>query len=146
MTEGESVFDVNKLINALDNDDNERFMTLNKQIIQKEKNDVLQKLQLEREDLKTLHKKLKQYRYVDDLADLKYGSYIRWMRLTDPENLYLTNGGIVVDINIYDTGVQIKCKNNYNRFFNIKIDECIIFQKLSQQELILLQIMEALNK
>jgi len=146
MTEGEQVFDVDKLINALDNEDNERFMSLNKQIIQKEKNDILQKLQLERDDLKILHRKLKDYRYVDDLSDLKYGSYIRWMRLTNPDNISLTNGALVVDINIYDSGVQIKCKNNMNRFFNIKIDECIVFQKLSQQEIILLQIMEALNK
>ena len=146
MTEGEQVFDVDKLINALDNEDNERFMSLNKQIIQKEKNDILQKLQLERDDLKILHRKLKDYRYVDDLGDLKYGSYIRWIRLTNPDNISLTNGALVVDINIYDSGVQIKCKNNMNRFFNIKIDECIVFQKLSQQEIILLQIMEALNK
>lgn len=146
MTEGEQVFDVDKLINALDNEDNERFMSLNKQIIQKEKNDILQKLQLERDDLKILHRKLKDYRYVDDLSDLKYGSYIRWIRLTNPDNISLTNGALVVDINIYDSGVQIKCKNNMNRFFNIKIDECIVFQKLSQQEIILLQIMEALNK
>ena len=68
------------------------------------------------------------------------------MRLTNPDNISLTNGALVVDINIYDSGVQIKCKNNMNRFFNIKIDECIVFQKLSQQEIILLQIMEALNK
>ena len=34
MTSDDSVFDVNKLITALDNEDNERFMSLNKQIIE----------------------------------------------------------------------------------------------------------------
>tara|TARA_B100001063_G_C16634406_1_gene487540 strand:- start:383 stop:823 length:441 start_codon:yes stop_codon:yes gene_type:complete len=140
------VFDVNKLLSALDNENNERFMTMNKEKIQKIKNDMLQQLQLQSNILKQYHKKLKQYRYVDDLADLKYGCYIRWINLTNPDNLNLTNGGLIVDINFYDDGVQIKCKNNYNRFFNIKFDESMIFQKLSQQELILLQIMEALDK
>ena len=138
-------FDVNKLLSALDNEDNERFMMLNKQIIQKEKNDMLQQLQLPSEELRELHKKLKQYRYVDDLADLKYGSFIRWINLTDPENLKLTNGALVVDVNFYNDGVLIKCKNYHNRFFNVKLDNCMIFQKLSQQELLLLQIMEALK-
>ena len=146
MSEQSHVFDVNKLLTALDNEDNERFMTLNKEKIQKVKNDMLQQLQLQSNILKQYHKKLKQYRYVDDLADLKYGCYIRWINLTNPDNLKLTNGGLVVDINFYDDGVQIRCKNNYNRFFNIKLDECMIFQKMSQQELILLQIMEALDK
>ena len=140
------VFDVNKLLTALDNEDNERFMTLNKEKIQKIKNDMLQQLQLQSNILRQYHKKLKQYRYVDDLADLKYGCYIRWIKLTNPDNLNLTNGGLIIDINFYEDGVQIKCKNNYNRFFNIKFDECMIFQKMSQQELILLQIMEALEK
>ena len=65
------VFDVNKLLTALDNEDNERFMTLNKEKIQKVKNDMLQQLQLQSNILKQYHKKLKQYRYVDDLVDLK---------------------------------------------------------------------------
>ena len=139
-------FDVDKLLTALDNENNERFMTLNKEKIHKIKNDMLQQLQLQSNILKQYHKKLKQYRYVDDLADLKYGSYIRWINLTNPDNLNLTNGGLVIDIYFYQDGVQIKCKNNYNRFFNIKFDECMIFQKMSQQEQILLQIMEALEK
>ena len=139
-------FDVNKLLSALDNEENERFMTLNKEKIQGTKNTMLQKLQLSSENLKSFHKKLRQYRYVDDLADLKYGSYIRWVKLTDPDNLKLTNGGLVMDVNFFKDGIQIRCRNNYNRFFNIKLDECMIFQKMSQQELILLQIMEALNK
>jgi hypothetical protein len=138
--------DVNKLLLALDNDDNENFLKLNKELIQKYKNDVLQKLQLKREELKDLHKKLKKYRYIDELSDIKYGSFIRWMNIKDSSNLFLTNGCIVTDINFYDDGVQIKCKNFKNQFFSIKYDECLIFQKLTQQEEIILNIIEELKK
>jgi hypothetical protein len=138
--------DVNKLLLALDNDDNENFLKLNKELIQKYKNDVLQKLQLKREELKDLHKKLKKYRYIDDLSDIKYGSFIRWINIKDSSNLFLTNGCIITDINFYDDGVQIKCKNFKNQFFSIKYDECLIFQKLTQQEEIILNIIEELKK
>lgn len=146
MTNNEDEFDVNKLLTAIDNDDNENFLKLNKQLIQKYKNNILQQLQLSSETLKTYHKKLKHYRYVEELTDIKYGNYIRWINIKNPENLYLTNGGLIMDVNFFNDGVQIKCKNNRNRFFNIKFDECVIFQKLTDQERILLEIMENLRK
>lgn len=139
-------FDVNKLLLALDNDDNENFLKLNKELIQKYKNDILQKLQLKRDELKILHKKLKNYRYIDELSDIKYGSFIRWINIKDTSKIFLTNGGIITDINFYNDGVQIKCKNFRNIFFSIKFDECLIFQKLTQQELIILNIIEELKK
>jgi hypothetical protein len=146
MTNHPNEFDVNKLLSAIDNDDNENFLKLNKQLIQKYKNNILQQLQLSSEILKTYHKKLKHYRYVEELTDIKYGNYIRWINIKNPENLYLTNGGLIMDVNFFNDGVQIKCKNNRNRFFNIKFDECVIFQKLTDQERILLEIMENLRK
>ena len=146
MTNNEDEFDVNKLLTAIDNDDNENFLKLNKQLIQKYKNNILQQLQLSSETLKTYHKKLKHYRYVEELTDIKYGNYIRWINIKNPENLHLTNGGLIMDVIFFNDGVQIKCKNNQNRFFNIKFDECVIFQKLTDQERILLEIMENLRK
>lgn len=142
-----NTFDVNKLLSAVDNEENEKFMSLNRELIQKYKNDILQSIQLKGDTLKTYHKKLKHYRFVDDLSDIKYGSFIRWINIKnpDPALLKLTNGGIVTDVKFYETCVQIQCKNNFNRFFTIKFDECIIFQKITQQESIILQIMEALK-
>lgn len=139
-------FNVDKLLNALDNEDNENFLKLNKELIQKYKNDILQKLQLSRETLKEFHKKLKNYRYVEDLADIKYGSFIRWINIKNIHDIKLTNGGVIIDVLFYPTGVQIKCKSFNNNFFSIKFDECLIFQKLTQQESILLNIMDMLKK
>lgn len=138
--------DIDCLLKALDNENNQDIIHLNKQKIQSMKNDILQKLQLTREELKTIHKKLKHYRYVTDLIDLKEGTYIRWIKLTNPDNIYLTNGGIVIHTKITENGVQVVCKNNYNRIFQIKFDECLIFQKLTNQELVILDVMEHLEK
>ena len=109
------------------------------------KNDMLQKLQLPKETLKTYHKKLKDYRYVGELHEIRYGAYIRWINLKNIDNIRLTNGGIICDIQVTNTGLWIKCKNNMNRFFQLKLDECLIFQKLSDQERILLKALDYLQ-
>lgn len=138
-------FTIDKLLETINKDDID-LEQLNKNKIQKIKNDMLQQLQLPRETLKTIHKKLKNYRYVSDLADLKYGAFIRWIPLSNPEKIKLTNGGIVVDIKIFQTGIQIVCKNNFNRIFQLKLDECLLFQKLTNQEQYLLTILHHLTK
>ena len=45
-----------------------------------------------------------------------------------------------------DEGAQLQIKNFKNRFFNIKFDEVIIFQKLSSQEQIILKVLDYLEK
>jgi hypothetical protein len=141
----ESNFNIDKLLKAMDNEQNESILSYNKQEIQKIKNDVLQQLQLPRNQLIEYHNKLKTYRYVSDLADLKYGNFIRWISLKNPDRINLTNGSLIVDIKFLNEGVNILCKNYANRVFQIRFDECLIFQKLSDQEQILLDIMEHLQ-
>lgn len=123
---------------ALDNENNEGIQKYNTNLIKKIKNDYLQKLLLPREKLLDLHAKLKGYRYVDDLSDIQYGRYIRWINLKDPKNIKLSTGGIIIDIKILASGIHVVCKNNMNKKFQIKIDECFIFQKLTDQEKIIL--------
>ena len=130
---------------ALDNENNTSIMNLTTNKIKALKNDYLQKLQLSREQLKIFHKKLKDYRYVDDLTDIQSGQYIRWINLKNPENIKLTNGGLIIDIKILSSGIHVVCKNNMNRRFQIKIDENIIFQKLTDQERILMSALDYLE-
>ena len=68
--------DIENLLVALDNETNENMMDLTKSKIKEQKNDCLQRLQLEREKLKSYHNKLKEYRYCSDLSDLNFGNYI----------------------------------------------------------------------
>ena len=141
----DSTFDITDILKAVDNEGNENIMKYTRDIIHKMKNDILQQLHLPVSTLKDYHKKLKRFRYVDDLSDLNYGSYIRWINISNPEQLKLTNGGIICDIQFYDSGVQILCKNPYNRFYQIKFDNCIIFQRLTDQEEVILDVINYLN-
>ena len=141
-----SELQIDELLSALENETNVSIMKLTRAKIKQYKNDALQRLQIRGENLKIMHKKLKEYRYVGDLTDLQYGCYIRWIPLKDPSNIYLTNGGIVVDIEILKNGIHIRVKNNRNRIFQIKFDECIIFQKLTLQENIILSVLDHLDK
>ena len=138
-------FDVNKILNALENETNASIMELTRKIISSQKNNMLQRLQLPRDKLKRFHKKLKNYRYCSDLKDLQYGYYIRWIRLMNPEKIHLTNGGIVCEVKIINNEIHIVCKNNFNRLFQIKFDKCLIFQKLTKQENVILNILDYLD-
>mgnify|MGYP000993814927 FL=1 len=137
--------DINNLLQALDNNKNENIIDLDNIIIAKRKNDILQQLGLSRTQLIILQKKLKKYRYIDGLKDLQFGNYIRWMNLKNPEIIKLTNGGIICDIKELNNDIHIYCKNNINRIFQIKLSEVIIFQKLNNQENVILQAIKYLE-
>jgi hypothetical protein len=130
---------------ALENDENQSIMNLDHGKIKCIKNDVLQKLQLPREKLKQIHSSLKNYRYVDEISDLHYGSYIRWIKLIDPENIKMATGGFLCDIKILDDGVHLMCRGYANRLVQIKMNECHIFQKLNDEEQIILSVMDHLR-
>ena len=78
------------------------------QIIARRKK-VLQKLEID-------GKKLKEYRYVDELNELKTGGYVRWVNANDLTKLM--NGGFVVRVDIEKEGILIICKNNF-RFYSL---------------------------
>lgn len=137
---------VNKLLGALENETNSSIMNMTSAKIKDIKNNMLQRLQLNRTTLKTFHKKLKDYRYCSDMNDLQYGYYIRWISLKNPNYIKLTTGGIIIDIDIINNCVQIRIKNNMNRVFQIKLDENMIFQKITPQEYVILGVLDYLEK
>ena len=106
----------------------------------------MQELKLPRDDLIKFQKQLKQYRCVNNLEDLRFGSYVRWIPLKNPENIKLTNGGIVCDIKEINKDIHIKCKNRMNMMFQIKMSEIILFQKISDQEQVILKALKYLEK
>jgi hypothetical protein len=135
-----------KIAELLENEENASIIKLTHSKIKDTKNNMLQKLQLDKDTLKLFHTKLNNYRYVDELLNIRMGYYIRWINLKKTNDIKLTNGGIICDIKIIDDKVQIVCKNNMNRFMQIKLDECLIFQSISDQENILLSVMEYIVK
>ena len=136
---------IEKLLSALEDDDNAQLLELDFKKIEIDKKNILDKLELPKKQENVLLKKLRQYRYIDELPGMKYGSYVRWISLKNTENLKLTNGGIVCEMKVGDKGIVIVCKNNFNRFFQINMTETLIFQKLTEQELVLLSALEYIN-
>ena len=139
-------FNVETLLKAVNNEDNQQIMNTSFSDLKTIKNDILQQLQLAGEEMKNIHKKLKDYRYVDEIADLKFGSYVRYIPICDPENMILAKGGVLCDIIINDEGVNLTFKNFMHQHFQIKMQECLLFQKLSSEEKVLLSAIEYLNK
>jgi hypothetical protein len=137
--------DINNLMYALDNDKNEGIINLTTTKILEMNKNILKELHLDRETMLTYLKTLRGYRYVDELQDLKYGSFIRWIPITNPENIPLKYAGIICDIKITDNGVLIVCKNFMHRHYTFKMDECLIFQKLTTQEQVLLSALDHLD-
>ena len=136
--------DVNKLLYALDNDTNESIMNLTTQKIIEMNLNILKELHLEKSITLNYLKKLKGYKYIDEINELKYGSFIKWIPITDPNYLPLHYCGIICDIKITDNGVIIIAKNFMHRHYSFKMDECLVFQKLTNSEKILLNSMHQL--
>jgi len=136
--------DISSLLKALDNDNNENIMELDLDKIQKMKHNILSELDLTDDKYNSIIKSLSEYKYIDEIPDLDYGHYIRWISLKNPANIKLTNGGILCDIKVNDQ-VSLLCKNKLNHFFQIKLDECLVFQKLSEQEKIILNVINYLK-
>ena len=134
------------LLKALDNEDNTSIMKLNSQKVLEEKINMLKELDLDKETFDDLMKKLKKYRFVDELQDIRYGSYIRWINIQNIDKIKLSNGGFIIDIKIFDDGCQVICKNAYNAIMQIKLNENMVFQKLSDQEQVILSVLDYLNK
>lgn len=137
---------LDEIVQELD-DKNLLYLTSSK--IKELKNDILQKLYLSREELLLYHKKLKDYMYVDELDEIKLGSYIRWFNIKDEEhldNLKLANGGFVTDFNQGKDDILIVCKNIFGRHFSIYLNKCIIFKKISTAEKVLIRIIDYINK
>ena len=80
---------VEKLLKALDNEENEKMCQMTTQKITQMKLDILNELELSRNVLLDYMKKLKLYKYIDEMNELQYGGFIRWIPLIDPDNLYL---------------------------------------------------------
>ena len=140
--------DVEKLLKALDDDSNENLLNFTTEKMREMTLNILKELQLPKKTTMDLLQKLKDYKYVDEMNDLKYGTYIRWIPIEDPNNIYLTNGALFCEMKITDEGVFCICKNiGYNsRHFQISMDKNLIFQKLTNQELVLLSALDHLTK
>jgi hypothetical protein len=140
--------DINKLLKALDDDSNETLLNFTTDKIKEMNLNIIKELQLPRKDTLDIMNKLRDYKYVDEMNELKYGAYIRWIPIEDPTNIHLTKGALFCEMKITDDGVFCVCKNfGYNmRHFQLSMDKNLIFQRLTEQELVLLSALDHLSK
>ena len=140
--------DVNKLLKALEDETNENLLDFTSDKMREMNLKIIKELQLPRDESLSILKKLKEYKYVDEMSDLKYGTYIRWIPIENPKQIGLTKGAIFCEMKITDDGVFLICKNlGYSsKHFRISMDSNLIFQKLTDQELILLFALDHLAK
>lgn len=135
-----------ELEKALENEENDILIDMNYKKISDIKKNIINSLPIYKEEKVDYLKKLKNYRYINELPELQYGRYIRWITLKDQTNISLTNGGIVCEIKVENTGIHIVSKNRLNRMVQINMSEHLIFQKLTNQEKILLTALQYLDK
>jgi hypothetical protein len=137
-----------KLLKALDDETNENLFNFTTKKIKEMNTKILNELCLSKKEMTEMLNKLKEYIYVDEMNELKYGTYIRWIPIEDPENIQLTKGAIFCELKITDDGIKCICKNfGYsNKHFKIDMDINLIFRKLTSQELVLLSALDHLSK
>lgn len=99
-------------------------------------------LKNENEIIEQYCKKLSGYRYVERICDLRQGIYIRWIKHGETK---LHNGGIAVNVKIGDE-IQIVCKTALGHFLSLKFNECIVFQKLTMEEQLILMSYDYIQK
>ncbi len=147
--EYKSDLDVEKLLNALENETNVSVFNYSTRTLKEMNFKILKELPLPSNEILELLKKLKGYKYVDELDDLRHGSFLRWIQISDGvEKFDLKKGGVLCDIRITNKGIQIVCKVYSYKPCHISfmMDECMIFQKLTDQENIILTALDSLEK
>ena len=140
--------DINKLLKALDDNSNETLFNFTSKKIKEMTLKILKELHLPKKEIIDIFNKLKDYKYVDEMNDLKYGTFIRWIPIDDPNNIYLTKGSLFCEMKIIDNGVFCICKNFGvpSRYYQISMDKNLIFQKLTEQEQVLLSALDHLSE
>jgi hypothetical protein len=137
--------DVEQLLKALDNDENENLINMTSEKLNNMKREILTEIQLSPQEVAEYMQKLKEYKYIDEIFEIKCGKYIRTIPISYlPPTL--SRGGIVVGIDFTDTGTYLLCKNNCNRIFKVGFDKHLIFQKLSEDELLYLTASEYIGR
>jgi hypothetical protein len=140
--------DTSKLMLALENDSNESLLNFTTEKIFQLNKQIILEFHLNRENTLELLNKLRNYKYVDEMSDLKTGTYLRWINIENPNKIILNKGALFCDTKIMDDGVYLTLKNfGYsNKHFQLSLDKNVFFQKLTDQELILLSALDHLSK
>ena len=139
-----SKIDVNELVAAMNDTKNDYLEDKSLEDISREVYTVLNDLgKLSEKKIEQFCQNLLEYRYVDEVYKLHNGKPIKWFKINPVEKeenkQWMRSGGICTGVNFRDNGTYVSCLALYGRtFFQIKFDDHLIFQKLTEGEQLIL--------
>jgi len=145
MSDDEDGLDISLLERAAENEDNSHILNLTEDAVAEAKISILQDMVNDNDVRQDILEKLKGYVYIDEIHEVRSGTYIRWLHLEDDDNITLARGGIFCDLRFSDYGAVLRCKTFRNRYYEVKMDNVILFRKLTPQERVLMCALTYLN-
>jgi hypothetical protein len=137
--------DINAILSAMNKRENNTIANMTLKKIAARRHEILSSLNVTPEKMEEFERKLHMYRVIEDPHDLKHNQLIRWIPLRSLETRpYVTLGGCLFSVKQNETdGIHIVTIRNVKRFvFNIKFELNVVFQRLSQEELLILRAVE----
>ena len=131
---------------ACENEANTNILNFTNDKIMKVKVDIINELPINHDAKVELIEKLQSYMYVDEIHELKNGAYLRWLDMRDIENIRLVSGAFFCELVFTDSNSCMRMKNIRGRHFEVKMDDVILFQKLSDQEKVILAALSYMSK
>jgi len=135
---------ITDVLTALETDEYRNILNSSTDTILRIKRNVLSSLNISSHVRMNYLQKLEEYKFIDCINELRMGECVRVISLNSVANIALHNGAIICDIKFTDKGSIIICKNFCHRHFSFKMEECLVFQKLSYQEKIILNALDHL--
>jgi hypothetical protein len=137
--------DINAILSAMNKTENNTIANMTLKKITARRHEILSSLNLTKEKMEEFERKLHMYRVIEDPWDLKHNQLIRWIPLRSLETRpYVTLGGTLFRVreNV-DEKVHIVTIRNIKKFvYNIRFELNVVFQRLSQEELMILRAVE----
>ena len=122
---------------SIENENNKSILNLTTKVIKERKEEILNEIPVNKKERSQLKKKLKEYRYIDEMHELHIGAFIRCINFYSDNVVSITNGALLTDV-LFEDNIQLLLKNNMNRFFKVNFNDNLIFQKITDQEKIIL--------
>ena len=137
--------DVNAILSAMTKTENSTIANMTLKKIAARRHEVLSSMNLTPEKMAEFERKLQMYRVIENPDELKHNQLIRWIPLRSLETRpYVTLGGCLFRVRYNEEeSLHIVTIRNVKRFvFNIKFELNAVFQRLSQEELLILHAVE----
>jgi hypothetical protein len=145
MDDNDDELNMDLLNRAIENEENTHILNLTTENVAKAKISILCDMISDEDKRQDILNKLDGYVYIDEIHEVRSGTYIRWLNVEDNDNVVLEKGGIFCDVRFSDYGTVLRCKTFRNRYYEVKMDNIILFRKLTLQERVLLCALTYLN-